>query len=141
MINKRGNLPVVVLVVLTLVLSIWTLFVFTTNANKFDTFLKGVGYSEEVYVKENIAKYQIYIVGKDLLNNSSLTKENFKAEFLKFKFEEDYLIELSKFISQDKFKVTNNEFELIDPENIYSINDTEKEMNITYYTKLKVDLK
>jgi hypothetical protein len=138
--NKRGSLPIVVLVMLTLILTVYTLFVFNTTSNKFSFSLSANKYLENVYVKEDIAKYQIYVVGKNLSEQGLLEKDKFRENFLNFNFSEDYLIRLKGYINQNKFEITEGKFTLSSGEDPYFINDVEEGLNITYYTKLKVDL-
>jgi hypothetical protein len=110
--NKRGSLPVVVLVALTLVLTISTLVIFYLNAGKASAQISSVGFVEGMYVQEDLAKYYIYVVGKELIQNNSLTKDNFISEFSKFSFKEDYLIALQKIVATGNFTITQDSFEL-----------------------------
>lgn len=139
--NKRGSVPIIALVVLTLVLSISTLITFKTTSNKFDWSFSSVSYMEDVYVKENIAKYQLYIVGKNLSNYGVLTEEGFRENFLKFDFKDDYMINLKSYVAQKKFKISNGQFELVDPDNQFVIYAIESGVTVKYYTKLKTDLR
>ena len=137
MLNRRGSLPVIVLVVLTLVLTSSTLLVFHLNFGKALDNVVGVGILEDVYVEENLAKYYVYIVGKDLLKDDKLGPESFKEEFSKYSFDEVYLQSLQNRIAEDKFELDENGFILKDA-NVTFVGQTDLGVYVYHVSKIEV---
>lgn len=135
--SKRGSLPTVVLVALTLVLTISTLVIFYLNAGKASAQISSVGFVEGMYVQEDLAKYYVYVVGKELIQNSSLTKDNFISEFSKLNFKEDYLVALQKIVSTGNFTINNDDFEL--GKEIFWLVSADENTVVKYTSRLRVN--
>jgi len=138
MLNKKADVPVVVFVLLTLVLTISALAIFQNNSKAVSSNIGVMNSLEEVYVRENIAKYYIFMVGSDLLNDGLLTKESFKDNFSEDIFEEPYLKNLQGKISKGEFTLENKNFQLDEPLIIAYVDE---KISISYQTSLKVDFK
>lgn len=99
--NKKGEISIVLLVLMTLVLVGATLFVFNINLGKFKTKITNVRVLEEVYVVENQINFYINEIMEETLKNNKNNKkdfiDNFKQGLGKYKIGEEYLIkELSQ---------------------------------------------
>lgn len=136
--NKRGNIPIVALVVLTLVLTTSTLLLFNLNGKKAVTETVSSSFLDGMYFQENIAKYYVYVVASELKRNESFSEDNFKDFFGKLEFEEDYLIVLQNTISQGNFELDENNFRLRGATMIFLVNS--KDLSATYSSYLEVDL-
>ncbi len=134
--NKKGNIQVVALVVLTLFLTTSSLLLFQLNAGKASAEITESSVLESLYVKENIAKYYIFVVGNDLISKDKMNKDDFMNSFAKLKLNEEYLISLQKLIAEGKFKIDKESFELEDKSFVISYED--KNFKIDYTTTLKV---
>ena len=142
MLNRRGNLPIIVLVVLTLFLTSSSLAIFYINSGRAVDNVAGVSLLEDIYVKEDIAKYYVYMVGSDLLKDDKLNVENFVANFSKFKFDvkEKYLNDLQKHIVEKDFELSDERF-ILKGENVTFVGKNLKGVSVEYVSYVDVDFK
>lgn len=143
--NKSGAMEIVLLVLLVVLVTSASLFIFITSDRKAEAKIYDARFIEGFYQKQELAEFYIKQVGEDVIekNGASNFKENFKTEFGKYNFEEDYLKELKKLISEDKFNV------LVDGEileiviNEWEVKDSFEKIQVTYTPEISVgfDLK
>ncbi len=135
--QKKGALPsTVIFVILTLVLTISALGIYSTNFGKLNVEFQGPNTLEELNVRENLAKYYIFTIGSDLLSENLLTANNFKSNFLKLHFKEQFLKDLQNTISEGKFKITGEKFELIGKGFLFKLEN--EKFKVNHFSNLKV---
>lgn len=115
--NKRANIPITLLVLMSLVLTVYALYSFNTNTNKISTEIKDSRFLDYVYSRENEINFYVNnIVEKAALKSSgdrSLFIDNFKKELLKYKKNETFAPEE---LSQVEGQINNENVEINDKE-------------------------
>jgi len=108
--NRRGAMEIILLVLLVGMIVAITLFTFGVNPPYLKVNVHDARFVENVYQKQDLAEFYIKQVGKVAIEREIGEDfgEKFKEEFNKYNFEEDYLIELQKIISEDKIKIFTN---------------------------------
>ena len=89
--SRKGDGAIVLLVLLVLLVTATALFVFLTNTWKFESKISDARVIEELYLKEELVKFYVEQAGEKATKTSGDFEENFKTEFAKYNFEEDYL--------------------------------------------------
>ena len=146
--NKKASMEIVLLVLLVLLVILVALFNFIIGSKDIQTNIYDSRFIEGVYQKQDLAEFYIRQVGEEVIdkNGESGFKENFKAEFSKYDFAENYLNDLQKIISEGKFdvNVVSNFLEItINSWELKSFAPKGKNIEVSYYPKisLKFDLK
>ena len=129
--NKRANIPITLLVLMTLVLTVSALYSFNTHVNKVSTEVKDSRFLDYIYAQEN--KINFYIddmmekaVVKTVVIDSdtkSFFIDNFKKELLKYKKNETLVPEELNQIEQQI--------------NLENVNIKDKEISINISIKIE----
>src|SRR3989344_6699859 len=85
MLNRRGDVPVTVLVFLTVALLIGTLFIFATEGNPVKESIKDVGVLEELYIRESQIDFYLSVVSERAFEKSKtqgISEEIFVNNFI-----------------------------------------------------------
>jgi hypothetical protein len=92
--NKKANITILILVLMTLVLAGATLLVFNINQGKIETKIENYAFLNSVYLKENQMDFYINNILDDVI-------KNFEVNEGKDKFVEKFKIELEKYKQTD----------------------------------------
>lgn len=126
---KRGSIEIVSFVLLTIALICFALFSYSVGENNIEVKIGANRLLESIYLEENLLKYQIFIVGNQLLKEDNLTNENFKEVFLNSGIDPLYVTLLKPALDEGTFDVEKGYFYL-----------TEKvEFSVDYPNFLKID--
>jgi len=154
--NKSGAIEIVLLVLLVLLVIFVALFNFVVGSKSIQANIYDSRFIEGVYQKQDLAEFYIRQVGEEVIseNGKNGFKENFKIEFVKYDFApqaypetfldkmpggtEDYLNDLHKIISEDKFNVFVNEDILEVVINEFEIKDSFEKVEVSYYPKISL---
>ena len=138
--NRRGAMEIVLLVLLVVLVTSVALFTFVVNPSYAKTNVYDTRFVENVYQKQELAEFYIRQVGEDVFDKSGESgfKENFKAEFSKYDFEEEYLKELKKIINEGEFNVFVDEEILEIVINVWEIKDSFGKIQIKYTPEISV---
>ena len=136
--NKHGAMEIVLLVLLVLLVISVALFNFIIGSKSIQTNIYDARFIEGVYQKQDLAEFYIRQVGEDVKNSGDFS-ESFKAEFSKYNFEEDYLNELQKIISDGGFNVNvvSNVLEITI--NSWGLKDSFGKVEVSYYPKISLE--
>ena len=138
-INKRGDISILLLVIMTLILVGATLFIFNINLGKFETELVNIKSIDSVYVAENQISFYVNraledSIQKDIsLDNLIL---NFETELGKYKDKQgNYFVKELKEIEErvGEIKIENNKI-IFDLKDILIIRNSNR-VGITYLYK------
>lgn len=96
--NKKAGTPIdiTILVIMALVLSVSTLFVFYIHSGKVTSNIKDIGFLDSVYLKENKISFYIQDMAEKSVANGKDAGSfliNFKNELNKHKINNSYVIE------------------------------------------------
>ncbi len=171
--NRRGDITILLLVILVLLVASATLFSFVTSSGKVEAKISDAKFVENIYYKENLVEfyinqageksisktYRIFSENGDYINNPIISggeiefgkihnklnenfyikfNQNFKEEFENYNFEEDYLKNLKEVILDGNFDVIVNEENLVIKINNLEINNSVKNINITYIPEISL---
>ncbi|MAG11157.1 hypothetical protein CMI44_02500 [Candidatus Pacearchaeota archaeon] len=136
LLNKRGNIAITILVFLVATLVFSSVFIFFTTSGKASAKIYDAKFLDSVYVKQNLAEFYLRHAGENM-KNSGYSKESFKKKFEEYDFDEDYLKELKKIISEDKFNLKKEDKILEIVVNEWKIKDLHKNI-VTYIPKISV---
>jgi len=143
--NKSGAMEIVLLVLLVVLVTSASLFIFITSDRKAEAKIYDARFIEGFYQKQELAEFYIKQVGEDVIekNGASNFKENFKTEFGEYNFEEDYLIELKEIISEGRFNVLVEEDVLEITINQLEMKNSFEKIQVEYTPEISVkfDLK
>ena len=138
--NKRGVIEVALIVVLFLALVFTTFFYFATSTSKVAVKINDAKFLDGVYAKEKIAGYYVFSVGEKAFEKSANSDRdvlrvnfvyNFKEEFSKYKFSEDYLAGLQEKIKNSDFNIFVEGNELIVRVNL-ELEDSIEDLKVIY---------
>ncbi len=176
--NKKGDMTVLLFVVLVLVMSSATLFSFINSSGKVEAQISDARFIENLYSDRDLAEF--YLIGASEITivkiydgfvesdsyvgnpnynsehqvrfgvlNPGLNKEfrdnfieEFKTEFSRYDFEEDYLKNLKEIIAVGSFDVVFDGEVLTMSINNWELNDFLNNINVTYSPRiyLKFDM-
>ena len=105
--NRRGSIEIVLLVLLVLLVTSVALFNFIVGSKSIQANIYDARFIEGVYQKQDLAEFYIRQVGEEVIekNRENGFKENFKVEFSRYDFDQDYLKDLQKIIGEGKFNI------------------------------------
>lgn len=108
--NKKGSSEVILMVLLVVFLVFFFIGVSFSSSKRVETKIYDTKFLKEFYSKQDVAEVYIQKAGEDAVKNGKVGfKDNFKTEFAKYNFEEDYLNELKKIVSDGNFEVLEGE--------------------------------
>jgi len=136
--KKRGAMEIVLLVVLVLLVASVSLFTFGAGASYTKVNINDAKFVESFYQKQDLAEFYIRQVGEEAKNSEKDFGVVFKEGFSKYKFEEDYLKELQKIISEDKFSFFSEEDIVGVMISSWEIKDSSGKIQIKYVPKISV---
>ena len=177
--NKKGDITILLLVILVLLLTSATLFSFITSSGKVEAKISNARFIENFYSRQDLAEfylsqageiaivrtYREFVEDDNYINNpiynfkeevefreihSKLNEnfhnkfvENFKTEFKKYDFEDDYLKNLKEIIEDEDFDVIVDREILGIVIDSWEMNGSLNDINITYVPgiSLKFNLK
>ena len=115
--NKRANIPITLLVLMTLVLTIAALYSFNVHINNVSAEVKDSRFLDYIYSKENEINFYINdMMEKSIVKSAgdkSLFIDNFKKELLKYRKNEilvpEELNQVEQQVNMDNIKIDNKE--------------------------------
>ncbi len=121
--KKNGqSISIGILVLLVVALICSSIIIFLTTSGKFSSKIYDAKFLEKFYLKENVAEFYLKKTGEEALKKTYVNAENepetdfvekfisnFKTEFARYKFEEEYLKNLQNSIHDGNFTATLNE--------------------------------
>jgi len=109
--SRKGSVEIVVFVFLVVALVLFAGYKFYTNSGKVEANITDARFVRSLYSEQKIAGNYIEKIGEDVMarNSEKDFSESFKEEFGRYSFDDEYLKNLKKIISEDKFSV--REFE------------------------------
>lgn len=141
--NKKGNVPVVILVLLVFVIVSAALFSFVNSAGKLELKISDTRIVEKVYLEENLAEFYMKQAGNSVVKtgiSSSAFREDFKKEFLDYEFEEGYLLDLKRLIQEDKFSVSQEKEVFMIRLSELRLRGVSSNVDIDYFPKILVEI-
>ena len=140
--NKRADGAIVLLVLLVLLVTATALFVFLTNTWEFESKISDARVIEELYLKEELVKFYVVQAGEDAIEKTSNFekdfKGNFKIGFAKYNFDQRYLNDMKKIISEGKFNI-EVEGKILKLEiQEFELKDSFGKIEVTYSPKISV---
>lgn len=142
--NKKGNVPVVILVLLVFVMAFATIFSFVSNAGKLELKISDTRIVEKVYLEENLAEFYIKQAGNSVVKtgiSSNVFRGDFKKEFLSYRFETDFLLDLKQLIQEDKFSVSKEKEVFIVRISELRLRGVSNNVDIDYFPKISVEIR
>jgi hypothetical protein len=142
--NKKANIAIVLLVLMTLVLAGATLFIFSINQGKIETKIQDYSFLNKIYLKENQMDFYINNILREVIKTFDVNEgkdkfiEKFKIELGKYKQEDGkYIIEeLEKVNEQaDALVFDNSNKKIILNLDIMLDEKPNQNMNIVYAYK------
>jgi len=142
--NKKGDVAVLLLVLLVLIITAIAFFIFLTDSKRIEKELVNPKILDSVYFKEEMVKFYIAEAGRSAMKEKREGedfKEKFAEKFEAYSFEEDYLKELKNRIEEGDFEVVEEADSMkIILEN-FSLRIIKEKVGILYQAKIVVEIK
>ena len=136
--NNKGDGAIVLLVLLVLLVTATALFVFLTNTWKFESKISDARVIEELYLKEELVKFYVEQAGDKATKTSGDFEENFKTEFEKYSFDEDYLKDVKKIVREGEFNVLDDDEVLEIVINSWKMKESFGNIQVSYSPNISV---
>ncbi|MEK6859882.1 MAG: hypothetical protein AABX54_03635 [Nanoarchaeota archaeon] len=115
--NKKANIPITLLVLMTLVLTVYALYSFNTHMNKVSAEIKDSRFLDYIYARENEINFyvsdMIEMAALKSSEDKSLFIDNFRKELFKYKKNESFIFEE---LNQVEAQINNENVEMNDKE-------------------------